>query len=60
MAISFGEQEDKIVADCRQYRTERLFVFGSAIRESSSLENAALAHLPNLIPLRTKYVLSMS
>jgi predicted nucleotidyltransferase len=33
MAISVDEQQDEIAAACRQYGIERLFVFGSAIRE---------------------------
>jgi predicted nucleotidyltransferase len=33
MTISVDEQQDKIAAACRQYGIERLFVFGSAIRE---------------------------
>ena len=33
MTISVDEQQDEIAAACRQYGIERLFVFGSAIRE---------------------------
>jgi len=33
MTNSIDEQRDEIAAACRQYGIERLFVFGSAIRE---------------------------
>ncbi len=33
MTISVDEQQDEIAAACRQYGIERLFVFGSALRE---------------------------
>jgi hypothetical protein len=33
MTISVDEQQDEIADACRQYGIERLFVFGSAIRE---------------------------
>ncbi len=33
MTISVDNQQDEIAAACRQYGIERLFVFGSAIRE---------------------------
>jgi len=33
MTISVDEQQDEIAATCRQYGIERLFIFGSAIRE---------------------------
>jgi predicted nucleotidyltransferase len=33
MTISVDKQQDEIAAVCRQYGIERLFVFGSAIRE---------------------------
>ena len=33
MTISVDAQRDEIAAACRQYGIERLFVFGSAIRE---------------------------
>jgi predicted nucleotidyltransferase len=33
MTISVDEQQDEIAAACRLYGIERLFVFGSAIRE---------------------------
>lgn len=33
MTISVDEQQDEIAAACRQYGIERLFIFGSAIRE---------------------------
>mgnify|MGYP006285994141 CR=1 FL=1 len=33
MAISVDERQDEIAAACRQYYIERLFIFGSAIRE---------------------------
>jgi predicted nucleotidyltransferase len=33
MTISVDEQQDEIAAACRQFGIERLFVFGSAIRE---------------------------
>ena len=33
MTISVDEQQDEIAAACRQYCIERLFIFGSAIRE---------------------------
>ena len=33
MAISVDEQQEEIAAACRKYGIERLFVFGSAIRE---------------------------
>ena len=33
MTISVDERQDEIAAACRQYYIERLFIFGSAIRE---------------------------
>jgi len=33
MTISVDEQQDEIAAACRKFGIERLFVFGSAIRE---------------------------
>ena len=33
MTISVDEQQDEIAAVCREYGIERLFVFGSAIRD---------------------------
>jgi predicted nucleotidyltransferase len=33
MTISVDDQQDEIAAACRQYGIERLFIFGSAIRE---------------------------
>ena len=33
MTISVDEQQDKIAAACREYGIERLFIFGSAIRD---------------------------
>jgi len=33
MTISVDEQQDEIAAACRQFGIERLFLFGSAIRE---------------------------
>jgi predicted nucleotidyltransferase len=33
MTISVDEQQDEIAAACREYGIERLFIFGSAIRD---------------------------
>lgn len=33
MTISVDEQQEEIAAACRQYGIERLFIFGSAIRD---------------------------
>ena len=33
MTISVDEQQDEIAAACRKYGIERLFIFGSAIRD---------------------------
>ena len=33
MTISVEEQKDEIAAACREYGIERLFIFGSAIRD---------------------------
>ena len=33
MTISVEEQQDEIAAACREYGIERLFVFGSALRD---------------------------
>jgi predicted nucleotidyltransferase len=46
--ISVDEQQDEVAATCRKYGIERLFIFGSSIREErESLD--ALTDLGNRI-----------
>ena len=54
MTISVDDQQDEIAAACRQYGIERLFVFGSAIREDLRPGKVTLTFLSSLAPLMSR------
>ena len=51
MTISVDEQQDEIAAACRQYGIERLFVFGSAIREDFRPGESDIDLLVEFVPI---------